>query len=122
VSTDVQLVRWDDLPKERLSDTISRSIVSGDRVMLAHVYLVRGAVVPRHQHENEQFTYIVKGRLRFWIGDGDEEVVEVGDGEVLHLPSGVPHRAEAVEDTIDLDVFAPPRQDWLTGADAYLRG
>ena len=89
--------------------------------MLSHVHLAKGAVVPMHKHDNEQFTYIVRGRLRFWIGEDDNRVVDVRAGDVLHLPSNVPHRAEALEDTLDLDIFAPPRQDWLSGDDAYLR-
>lgn len=118
----VQHVRWDDLPKERLSDLLHRRLVTGERVMLAHVYLDKGCVVPRHAHENEQFTYILSGALRFWIGEDEGQQIDVRAGEVLHLPSNVPHKAEALEDTLDLDVFSPPRQDWLDGTDAYLRG
>ena len=114
--------RWDAMPKEELSPSIQRRLVSGDRLMLAHVYLAQGAVVPRHGHENEQFTYILRGKLRFWLGDDGEDVVDVSAGEVLHIPANVPHEAEALEDTLDLDVFSPPRQDWLDGTDAYLRG
>ena len=114
--------RWDALPKEQLSDLLSRRLVTGDRTMLAHVYLDEGCVVPRHAHDNEQFTYILSGALRFWIGADGSEVVDVRAGEVLHIPSDVPHKAQALEDTVDLDVFTPPRQDWLDGTDAYLRG
>jgi quercetin dioxygenase-like cupin family protein len=89
-------------------------------MMLAHVYLKKGCVVPKHQHENEQLTYILEGALRFWIGgDGKEELV-VHAGEVLHIPSNIPHKAEALEDTLDVDVFSPPRWDWLNGTDTYL--
>ena len=109
--------RWDELPKEQLNPQLSRRIVTGSRVMLAHVYLEKGCVVPRHSHDNEQMTYILEGVLRFWLGeDGD-----VAAGEVLQIGSWVPHMAEALEDTLDLDVFAPPRADWLDGSDAYLR-
>ena len=87
--------------------------------MLAHVYLQAGSVVPKHSHENEQVTYILEGALRFWIGDDGEEQLDVRAGEVLHIPSNVPHKAEALEDTLDVDVFSPPRQDWLDGTDAY---
>jgi quercetin dioxygenase-like cupin family protein len=113
--------RWDDLPRERLNPLIGRRLITGERLMLAHVYLDRGAVVPKHAHENEQLTYIVEGCLRFWLGDDESEVVDVAAGEVLHLPSNLPHRAEALEDTLDVDIFCPPRQDWLDGTDAYLR-
>ena len=90
--------------------------------MLAHVYLAKGAIVPLHVHENEQLTYILEGTLRFWLGEDGSEVVDVSAGEVLHIPSNVPHRAEALDDVLDVDMFAPPRQDWLDGTDAYLRG
>jgi len=113
--------RWDDMPKERVTDTIARRLVVGERMMLAHVYLAKGAIVPRHSHENEQLTYILEGALRFWIGDDGAQEIVVRAGEVLVIPSNVPHRAEALEDTLDIDVFDPPRQDWLDGTDHYLR-
>ncbi len=113
-------VRWEELPREAVTGEISRRLVTGERIMMAHVYLDAGSVVPRHAHENEQMTYILEGALRFSIGEeGDDEEVIVRAGEVLHLPSGVPHEAEALEDTLDLDVFCPPRQDWLEGSDDY---
>ena len=78
-------------------------------------------MVPLHSHENEQLTYILEGTLRFWLGEDQADVVDVAAGEVLHIPSWLPHKAEALEWTLDLDVFTPPRQDWLDGSDAYLR-
>ena len=89
--------------------------------MVAHVYLQRGAIVPRHSHENEQLTYILEGKLRFWVGDDLSQVFDVGPGEVLHLPSNVPHKAEALEETLDVDIFSPPRQDWLDRTDSYFQ-
>jgi quercetin dioxygenase-like cupin family protein len=115
----VSFFRWDDMPKEQVTDTISRRLVTGERMMLAHVYIDKGAVVPKHSHENEQLTYILKGALRFWIGEDQKEEVVVRAGEVLVIPSNVPHRAEALEDTLDVDVFSPPRQDWLNHTDSY---
>jgi quercetin dioxygenase-like cupin family protein len=115
----VRFYRWDDMPKQRVTDQIDRRLVVGDRMMLAHVYLAKGSIVPRHAHENEQLTYILEGALKFWIGeDGAQELV-VRAGEVLVIPSNVPHKAEALEDTLDVDVFSPPRQDWLDGTDTY---
>ncbi len=114
--------RWDDLPREELNPSIGRKLLTGDRMMLAHIYLAKGAVVPKHEHDNEQLTYVLEGALRFSLGDDGSEVVDVRAGEVLHIPSHEPHSAEALEDTLDVDVFAPPRQDWLDGSDAYLRG
>ncbi|MFQ5680346.1 MAG: cupin domain-containing protein [Gemmatimonadota bacterium] len=114
----VRLYRWEEMPVEQVTDRLGRRLVTGRRMMMAHVYLARGCIVPRHSHENEQLTYILEGALRFWIGEGEEELV-VRAGEVLHIPSGVPHKAEALEDTLDVDVFSPPRQDWLDGTDTY---
>ena len=113
--------RWDDIPKEQLNPLLSRRLITGDRAMLAHVYLKKGSVVPKHQHENEQFTYILEGALEFLIGENGERKEIIHAGEVLHLPSNVPHAARALEDTLDLDIFCPPRQDWLDKTDAYLR-
>ena len=112
---------WDDMPKEQLSDQLSRRLITGDKVMLTHVYLKKGCIVPLHHHENEQITYILEGALRFRIGAEDGEEIIVRAGEVLHIPSNVPHTAEALEDTLDVDIFSPPRQDWLDKSDDYLR-
>ena len=113
--------RWDDMPKEEVTPSLSRRLITGDRMMLAHVYLKKGCVVPRHQHDNEQLTYVLEGALHFWIGEDESEEVVVGVGEVLHLPSMVWHKAMALEDTLDVDVFSPPRADWLDKTDDYLR-
>jgi quercetin dioxygenase-like cupin family protein len=109
------------MKKERVSDMLERRLITGDRMMLAHVYLKKGCIVPKHSHENEQLTYILEGALKFKIGeDGAEEIV-VSAGEVLLIPSNIPHMAEALEETLDVDVFSPPRQDWLDKKDDYLR-
>jgi len=113
--------RWEDLPRERLNPDLERRLISTDRLMVAHVYLQKGCIVPTHSHENEQLTYILEGLLRFFLGADGSEVVDVAAGEVLHLPSYLPHKAEALETTLDVDIFCPPRQDWLDGSDAYLR-
>jgi quercetin dioxygenase-like cupin family protein len=115
------LYRWEDLPKERLKSDLERRLISTERLMLAHVYLERDCIVPKHSHENEQLTYILEGLLRFSLGDDESEVVDVAAGEVLHIPSYLPHKAKALETTLDVDIFCPPRQDWLDGSDAYLR-
>ena len=85
----VTFYRWTDMPKERVNDTLSRRLVTGDRVMLAHVYVAKGGIVPRHRHENEQITYILEGSLRFWIGEDESEEITLRPGEVLHIPSNV---------------------------------
>jgi quercetin dioxygenase-like cupin family protein len=111
--------RWEDVPLEPVTDLLSRKLITGDGIMLAHVFLKRGCIVPKHQHINEQFTYIIEGALRFRLGvDGSEEVT-VRAGEVLHIPSNVWHEAEALEDTLDMDIFNPPRADWLNHTDTY---
>ena len=109
------------MPRERVSDTLERRLITGDRMMLAHVYLAKGCVVPKHSHANEQLTYILEGALHFWLGEDQKEEVIVRAGEVLHIPSNLPHKALALEDTLDVDIFDPPREDWLNKTDSYLR-
>ena len=115
----VRFFRWEDMPRERVTSLLERRLITGDRMMLAHVYLARGCIVPKHSHENEQLTYILEGALRFWIGEDEAEEIVVRAGEVLHIPSNVWHKAEALEDTLDVDIFSPPRQDWLNHTDSY---
>jgi quercetin dioxygenase-like cupin family protein len=115
------LYKWDDMPKESLNELLDRRLITGEHMMLAHVYMKKGCVVPKHSHENEQITYILEGTLQFWIGVDEEQEVIVHAGEVLHIPSNVPHKAIALEDTLDVDIFSPPRQDWLDKTDDYLR-
>ncbi|MDQ2855464.1 MAG: cupin domain-containing protein [Acidobacteriota bacterium] len=117
----VTFYRWEDMPREKVSSMLDRRLITGDRVMLAHVYLKKGAIVPQHSHENEQITYILEGGLRFWLGEEGSQVIDVLPGEVLHIPSFVLHKAEALADTVDVDIFSPPRQDWLDKTDDYLR-
>ncbi|HET7566393.1 MAG TPA: cupin domain-containing protein [Gaiellaceae bacterium] len=121
MATGVTHHRWDDVPREQLNPQIARQLVTGERLMIAHVHLAKGAVVPAHAHENEQLTYILAGCLRFWLGEDGAETLDVAAGEVLCIPPNVVHKAEALEDTLDVDVFTPPRADWLDGSDAYLR-
>src|SRR5579859_8203472 len=114
----MEYISWEAVPLEIMSDMISRKIVTGDRAMVAQVFLKKDAVVPEHHHESEQITYILEGALKFEI-EGKE--ITVRKGEVLTIPSNVPHRAVALEDTIDLDIFSPIRADWLSKNDHYLR-
>lgn len=115
------LHRWSDVPHEMLKSNIGRRMITGTGTMIAQIYLDKGAIVPLHSHYNEQITYVLEGALRFLLGaDQDEEVI-VRSGEVLAIPPNLPHSAEALEDTLDVDIFNPPRQDWLDGSDAYLR-
>ena len=109
---------WEAVPLEVMSDLISRKVIAGEKAMVAQVFLKKGAIVPEHSHESEQITYILEGALKFQL-EGREIVVH--KGEVLRIPSSVPHRAVALEDTVDLDIFSPIRTDWLAKDDAYLR-
>lgn len=115
----LQYTSFDTIPVEHLNPRIDRQFVYGERTMLARIVLRKGAIVPRHSHENEQITFILEGALRFTMGDG--RIITVGAGQVLVIPSNLPHQAEALDDTLDLDVFSPPRADWIAGTDAYLR-
>ena len=110
--------RWDEVEIENLNPLIGRQMLVGTNLMLARVLLKKGAVVPMHSHHNEQVSYILEGALRFTVG---EQTITVSAGEVLCIPPHVPHEAVALEDTVDLDVFNPPRQDWLNKEDVYLR-
>ncbi len=110
--------RWADLPEEPMSDFIARQFLVGTNMMLARVLLKKGAHVPEHSHPNEQIAYILSGALRFRLEGRD---ITVSAGEVLCIPPDVPHEAWALEDTVDLDVFNPPRQDWIDRDDSYLR-
>jgi quercetin dioxygenase-like cupin family protein len=114
----LQHIPWNSVAIENLNPLLGRQLVVGQNIMLARVLLKKGCVVPEHSHPNEQVTYILEGALKFWI-DGREILVNAG--ETLTIPPNMPHKAEAMEDTVDLDVFCPPRADWMSGADAYLR-
>lgn len=116
MSSRAKLVRWDELALEKVTEMISRKVVTGEREMLAQIYLKKGCVVPMHSHESEQITYVLQGALRFLI---DGEQITVREGEVLLIPSWVEHQAEALDDTFELDVFSPIRQDWIDKTDTY---
>jgi len=114
----IQHYRWDEIAAEKVTGMISRKVVTGEREMLAQIWLKKGAIVPTHEHVSEQLSYVLQGTLRFTIL-GEEFIVR--EGEVLHIPSSVPHQAEALDDTFELDVFSPIRQDWLDKTDDYFR-
>jgi len=110
---------WDKIKTDQMSDIISRQMVSGEDGTLARILLARGAVVPRHFHRSEQYTMILSGSLKFNFDGGETTVVRAG--EILVIPANVPHEAVALEDTVDIDFFAPRREEWIRGDDAYLR-
>ncbi len=119
VSADAQHVQWGNVTVEMLNPLLARQIVVGDKVMVARILLKKGCVVPMHQHHNEQISLVETGALQFTV-NGKEVVVRAG--EVLCIPPDAPHTATALEDTVDLDIFTPPREDWLSKTDQYLRG
>ena len=114
----LKYVPWDSVELEHLNPLLRRQFVVGENVMIARVLLKKGCVVPRHSHHNEQVTYILEGALKFGLNDQE---ITVRAGEVLCIPPNVPHEAVALEDTVDLDIFTPPREDWIAKTDAYLR-
>lgn len=119
----LQHLSWQDVPAEALNPLLTRQFVTGSQAMLSRIQLKKGCIVPRHVHPNEQIAFILSGALRFSVGDDDASATDyiVRAGQVLVIPGNTPHLAEALEDTDNLDIFAPPRHDWITGDDAYLR-
>ncbi len=111
-------ISWDAVEHETLSPTLGRRMVNGENITVAQVFMKKGALVPRHSHVNEQFTYIVSGAMKLIFDDGE---VLLRAGEVILIPPHVPHAAEAMEETLDMDFFSPPREDWINKTDAYLR-
>lgn len=109
---------WNHVEREPMTAGIARQVIHSGRMTTARIFMKEGAVVARHSHENEQMSHVLEGRLRFEFNDGD---IVVEAGEVLEIPSNEPHRVVALEDSAAMDVFAPIRQDWISGDDAYLR-
>jgi quercetin dioxygenase-like cupin family protein len=118
----VQQVNWNDVPVEQMNDLLTRQYIYGEKSMLARIELKKGCIVPSHRHANEQISYIAEGALRFLLGEPGSEIEKIArKGDVMVMPGGVPHSAEALEDTINFDLFAPPRQDWIDKDDSYMR-
>jgi quercetin dioxygenase-like cupin family protein len=118
ISVVITSIKWDEIPLEHVSDMFSRRLVTGEREMVARIYMKRGCLVPTHSHESEQMTWVLKGALKFSLG-GTEVIVR--EGEILSIPSWLEHSAEALEETEEVDIFSPIRQDWIDKTDAYLR-
>jgi quercetin dioxygenase-like cupin family protein len=116
-----RVIKWQDVPREQLTPTLSRKAVHGERVTLAQFFLGAGTLIPMHQHENEQCSSVIEGELEFRIGSEDADPIIVRSGEVMMLPPNTPHGVRAVVDTFVLDVFGPRREDWIAGGDQYLR-
>lgn len=113
------LVRWSEVETEQLNPLLTRQFITGAQAMLSRIVLTKGCLVPTHSHPNEQLAFVFQGALRFVLSDGTTHTVR--SGEVLVIPGNLAHSAEALEDTINFDIFAPPRQDWIDKDDSYLR-
>jgi quercetin dioxygenase-like cupin family protein len=109
---------WKTMEIEQLNDKLSRQMISGENATISQLLLKKGAAVPRHSHMNEQYSWIISGALKFIF---DDREIMVGAGDVLVIPANVPHSAVALEDTVDVDIFAPRREDWIRKEDSYLR-
>ncbi len=115
----MQVYNWSAIPVEELNPKFSRQCIHSETMTVARIQMKQGSVVPEHHHHNEQISTMHEGRLKFII-DGKELILN--PGESLRIPPNVPHSAEALDDCVATDLFSPPREDWKTGADAYLRG
>ena len=116
-----QKIRWDDMEFEVVNDHMRRKIITGERMTLAHIFFDDGFLVPCHTHENEQITQVVQGLMRFKFGEAQDEIVDVGPGEAVVIPSNVPHSALVIGDVEEMDFWSPRREDWLNKSDDYLR-
>ena len=120
-SAKAKLFHWNAVPREQVTPQLSRQLVSGERLMVAQVSLVKGCVIPAHEHIHEQITHVVAGHLRLTVGTDAPETFDPRGGDILHIPPNVRHAGEAMEDCTVFDFFSPPREDWLNGTDSYLR-
>jgi len=117
----IEKITWDDVPSEEVTPMMKRKIVSGQKLMIARMHFKDGFRVPLHSHENEQITQVISGTIRFWFGEKKEQEMELNAGEMVVIPPNLPHEALMIGDVEETDSWAPPREDWLTGNDNYLR-
>jgi quercetin dioxygenase-like cupin family protein len=117
----VSKLNWDSVPAETVNPSMSRQIVSGEKLMIARIKFKDGFVVPLHSHMHEQVTQVISGKMRFWFGENKQHTMELEPGDVVVIPSNLPHEALMIGDVEEVDTWAPPRQDWLDKTDAYLR-
>lgn len=117
----LQHINWDRIPVEVVNPSMKRRIITGDKLMIARMNFKDGFLVPLHHHIHEQVTQVLSGRMRFWLGENKDKVIELGPGDVVVIPSNLPHEALMIGDVEEMDAWSPPRQDWLDGSDHYLR-
>lgn len=119
--TDVELLQWDDVPMETVNPMMRRQIITGELMTVARIFFKDGFLVPMHSHHNEQITQVISGQLKFRLGENGEQTIALGPGEVIVIPANMPHEALAVGDVVEMDMWAPRRDDWLNQTDDYLR-
>ncbi len=117
----VEKINWSAVPVEEVNASMKRQIITGEKLMVARMHFKDGFVVPLHQHVHEQVTQVVSGQMRFWFGENKEQEMDLFAGDVIVIPSNLPHEALMIGDVEEIDTWAPPRQDWLDGSDLYLR-
>lgn len=118
----VELLNWDQIPMETVNPMMQRQIITGELMTIAKIYFKDGFLVPMHSHHNEQITQVISGQLRFRLGENGEETIEVGPGQAIVIPANLPHEALVIGDVVEMDMWAPRRDDWLNQTDDYLRG
>lgn len=117
----LQSINWDKIELETVNEKMKRRIVTGERMTVARIYFQDGFLVPQHSHDHEQITQVISGTLRFWFGEDRSETFDVGPGDVVVIPSDLPHEALAIGEVEEMDMWSPRRDDWLDGTDDYLR-
>lgn len=117
----LEKINWETVPEEEVNPSMKRKIVTGEKLMIARMKFKDGFLVPLHSHLHEQVTQVVSGKIRFWFGADKEQTMDLYPGDVIVIPSNLPHEALMIGDVEEVDTWAPPRQDWLDGSDLYLR-
>ena len=112
---------WSTLPVEQVNPKMKRQFIHGEKLMIARMEFEDGFTVPWHSHENEQITEVTAGVLRFWFDDDEDNHIDVLPGEAIVIAGNRRHKALMIGSVVETDTFAPPRQDWIDGSDAYLR-
>ena len=117
----IKKINWDEVEVEQVNPKMKRQLIYGEKVMVARIQFEDGSKVPLHHHENEQITQVVSGKMRFWFGEDKSEIVDLGPGDTIVIPENLPHEAITIGSVVEIDIFAPPREDWLNGTDDYLK-
>ena len=116
-----ELLQWDNVSMETVNPMMQRQIITGELMTVAKIYFKDGFLVPRHSHHNEQITQVISGLMKFRLGENGEDAIDVGPGQAIVIPADLPHEALVVGDVVEMDMWAPRRDDWLNQTDDYLR-